>query len=182
MIEVVKNADTTANINKAAKGAAAAAVLRVDTIAKWLKKYNKEPEQWENAQHVFALSCAGYCVATYVLGIGDRHNDNIMLTRDGNLFHIDFGHFLGNYKKKYGVKRERAPFIFTQQYAAVLDGKNAPQYNKFVDTACKAFNILRRHKDIFITLFQMVYTYSYSYLFFTNFFYFYRCYVLVYLN
>ena len=68
----------------------------------------------------FTKSCAGFCVATFILGIGDRHPDNIMVNREGKLFHIDFGHFLGHFKKKYGIKRERVPFVLTEDFAKVI--------------------------------------------------------------
>jgi len=91
-----------------------------------------------------------------VLGVGDRHNDNIMLNRNGAMFHIDFGHFLGHFKTKFGYEREKAPFVFTKQYAQILGGKGAPAYQVFVDTACKAYNIVRHNAMLFINLFTMM--------------------------
>ena len=46
----------------------------------------------------------------------------LSLAFDSHQCHI--GHFLGNFKKKFGIKRETAPFVFTPQFAAVLGGSD----------------------------------------------------------
>ncbi len=81
MIEIVLNSDTTESIHLKYGGRFGA--LGDDTISKFLKDYNKTDEDFKVAQDNFIRSCAGYCVATYVLGIGDRHSGNIMLSRSG---------------------------------------------------------------------------------------------------
>eukprot|EP00735_Rhodelphis_limneticus_P000750 TRINITY_DN11275_c0_g1::TRINITY_DN11275_c0_g1_i1::g.762::m.762 TRINITY_DN11275_c0_g1::TRINITY_DN11275_c0_g1_i1::g.762 ORF type:complete len:1066 (+),score=268.88,sp/P54673/PI3K1_DICDI/38.97/0.0,PI3Ka/PF00613.15/6.2e-59,PI3_PI4_kinase/PF00454.22/2.1e-50,PI3K_C2/PF00792.19/5.8e+02,PI3K_C2/PF00792.19/4.8e-25,PI3K_rbd/PF00794.13/0.00056,PI3K_rbd/PF00794.13/5.8e-13,HEAT_2/PF13646.1/0.14 TRINITY_DN11275_c0_g1_i1:311-3199(+) len=154
MLQVVLNSDTTANIAKEAGGATA--VWQDDIYSNWLRGHNPSDTAYQAAVENFLVSCSGYCVATYVLGIGDRHNDNIMLRKDGNLFHIDFGHFLGNFKSKFGVKRERAPFVFTNTFAHVLGGPKGRDFGRFVELSCKAYNILRKHTNLFMTLFALM--------------------------
>eukprot|EP00708_Paratrimastix_pyriformis_P002409 GAFH01001155.1.p1 GENE.GAFH01001155.1~~GAFH01001155.1.p1 ORF type:complete len:549 (+),score=288.11 GAFH01001155.1:132-1649(+) len=153
-LEIVLNSKTTAHITKESGGATAA--FSETPLAEWLRSKNSAEADYEKAVENFAYSCAGYCCATYVLGIGDRHNDNIMMTNQGHLFHIDFGHFLGNFKKVLGVKRESAPFVFTPDYAYVLGGKDARMFKRFEELSQRAYNILRRHAHMFINLFAMM--------------------------
>ena len=154
MIEVVLSSDTVANITKKDGGAHAA--FSETPLMNWLRKYNRTTQDVERCLWNFVYSCAGYCVATYILGIGDRHNDNIMLREDGTMFHIDFGHFLGNFKTKFGFKRETAPFIFTPMYAYMMGGAGSPIYNHFCDIACRAYNIIRRQSNMLIILFTLM--------------------------
>lgn len=121
----------------------------------YLKKHNKTNQSLENATENFIRSCAGYCVATYVLGIGDRHSGNIMLTENGLLFHIDFGHFLGNFKTKMGIKRERTPFVFTDEMAEIMGGVAGPNFARFVEFCTKAYNQVRKHSNLLINIFLM---------------------------
>ncbi|XP_061832963.1 phosphatidylinositol 4,5-bisphosphate 3-kinase catalytic subunit delta isoform isoform X2 [Nerophis lumbriciformis] len=157
-IEVVKNSDTIANIQRNNSNSAATAAFNKDALLNWLKSKNPE-DKLEEAIEEFTLSCAGYCVATYVLGIGDRHNDNIMIRETGQLFHIDFGHFLGNFKRKLGINRERVPFILTYDFVHVIQQgrtNNSEKFERFREYCERAYKILCRNGTLFVNLFAMM--------------------------
>lgn len=157
MIEIVLNSDTTSGIQLKYGGGAMGA-LKLDPIDSFLRDNNKDKDYTEAVDN-FVASCAGYCVATFVLGIGDRHNGNIMVTKDGHLFHIDFGHFLGNFKKKFGVNRERAAFVFTPEMAFVMGGRKYRKHHlfkRFLSLCSKSFAILRQNAPIIENLFVLM--------------------------
>uniref|UniRef100_A0A3Q0R4A5 phosphatidylinositol-4,5-bisphosphate 3-kinase n=1 Tax=Amphilophus citrinellus TaxID=61819 RepID=A0A3Q0R4A5_AMPCI len=125
----------------------------------WKKEGLDLRNKLDRAIEEFTLSCAGYCVATYVLGIGDRHNDNIMIRETGQLFHIDFGHFLGNFKRKLGINRERVPFILTYDFVHVIQQgrtNNSEKFERFREYCERAYKILCRNGTLFVNLFAMM--------------------------
>uniref|UniRef100_UPI0037E7FBF8 phosphatidylinositol 4,5-bisphosphate 3-kinase catalytic subunit gamma isoform n=1 Tax=Semicossyphus pulcher TaxID=241346 RepID=UPI0037E7FBF8 len=157
MIEIVRNAATIAAVQRSHGGTTAA--FRNDALFEWLKSKCPFQEIHYKTVERFVKSCAGYCVATYVLGIGDRHNDNIMITDQGNLFHIDFGHILGNTKHFLGVSRERVPFVLTPDFLYVMGrvkGRNSLYFQQFRDTCTQAYLSLRSHSRLLVTLFSLM--------------------------
>jgi len=165
-IEIVVDSDTVANITAGDTGGLSGGLKAFsnDPLETWLLKNNggeKSSKDYEKAVQNFTTSCAGYCAATYVLGIGDRHNDNIMLTRKGDLFHIDFGHFLGNFKSfKKVYKRETTPFVFTPMYAQVMKSYDqsfsTAYYAQFEELSIKAYKILRENGHMIMNLFLLM--------------------------
>uniref|UniRef100_A0A3P8PFU7 Phosphatidylinositol 4,5-bisphosphate 3-kinase catalytic subunit alpha isoform n=1 Tax=Astatotilapia calliptera TaxID=8154 RepID=A0A3P8PFU7_ASTCA len=159
LIEVVRNSHTIMQI-QCKGGLKGALQFNSHTLHQWLKDKNKG-EMYDQAIDLFTRSCAGYCVATFILGIGDRHNSNIMVKDDGQLFHIDFGHFLDHKKKKFGYKRERVPFVLTQDFLIVIskgtqECTKTREFERFQEMCYKAYLAIRQHANLFINLFSMM--------------------------
>lgn len=129
-------------------------------IAEWLERQNPSQLEYQRAVDNFTVSCAGYSVVTYILGICDRHNDNIMLKTSGHLFHIDFGKFLGDAQMFGNFKRDRTPFVLTSDMAYVINMGDKPsiKFQHFVDLCCKAFNIVRKHGDLLLHMLALMAT------------------------
>uniref|UniRef100_A0A673GVA2 Phosphatidylinositol 4-phosphate 3-kinase C2 domain-containing subunit alpha-like n=1 Tax=Sinocyclocheilus rhinocerous TaxID=307959 RepID=A0A673GVA2_9TELE len=115
-------------------------------LAEWLRKYNPAEDEYEKASENFIYTCAGCCVATYILGICDRHNDNIMLRSTGHMFHIAF------------LAMDRAPFVLTSDMAYVINGGERPtsRFQLFVDLCSQAYNLIRKHSNLFLNLLSLM--------------------------
>ncbi|XP_076040725.1 phosphatidylinositol-4-phosphate 3-kinase catalytic subunit Pi3K68D isoform X2 [Oratosquilla oratoria] len=155
IIELVKDAET---LRKIQIEYGVTGSFQDRPIAEWLAKQNPSQLEYQRAVENFTASCAGYCVATYILGICDRHNDNIMLKTTGHLFHIDFGKFLGDAQKFGNFKRDRTPFVLTSDMAYVINGGEKPsdRFQSFVDLCCQAFNIIRKNGHLLVYLFALM--------------------------
>jgi phosphatidylinositol kinase/protein kinase (PI-3 family) len=51
-----------------------------------------------------------------------------------------------------GMARERTPFVFTKEMAYVMGGSQGEGFGTFLDIASIAYNVLRRHMHLLVSL------------------------------
>lgn len=119
-------------------------------IQDFLRSANYDPESPyfidREVMDTYVKSCAGYCVATYLLGVGDRHLDNLLLHPEGHFLHCDFSYILGRDPKTY------IPMRITEHMVMGMGGRDSDNYSKFLSLAGASFVALRRHSNLRVLL------------------------------
>ncbi|KJE91037.1 phosphoinositide-3-kinase [Capsaspora owczarzaki ATCC 30864] len=127
----------------------AAVLEKHGSIQAYLRKSDSSVSQ--EVMDTYVKSMAGYCVITYLLGIGDRHLDNLLLSESGNLLHIDFGYILGRDPKPFPP-----PMKLAKEMVEGMGGANSVHYKKFLAHCYNAFLILRKSSNLILNLFTLM--------------------------
>ncbi|XP_077244146.1 vacuolar protein sorting 34 isoform X2 [Tasmannia lanceolata] len=125
------------------------------SIVNYLQKFHPDDDGpfgiTATCLETFIKSCAGYSVITYILGIGDRHLDNLLLRDDGRLFHVDFGFILGRDPKPFPP-----PMKLCKEMVEAMGGAESQYYTRFKSYCCEAYNILRKSSNLILNLFHLM--------------------------
>ena len=125
------------------------------SVLSYLRSHNPDPSGplgvRKETIDTYIKSCAGYCVITYILGVGDRHLDNLLLQPSGHFFHIDFGFILGRDPKPL------APLVkLCKEMVEGLGGTASPQYAQFKQYCFTAYSTLRKSSGLVLNLFSLM--------------------------
>ncbi len=118
---------------------------------------NNPEDKVDDIKKRFIKSTGAYSIITYLLGIGDRHLDNIMITNRGILFHIDFSFLLGIDPKLYAPTIRIIPDMME-----VIGGTNSYNYLLFKNICNKCYNILRQNTNVICSLLSLLPENEYS--------------------
>ena len=101
----------------------------------------------------FAKSLAVSNCISYVIGLGDRHLDNIMIKYDDVLvFPIDFNHIMSNPLSLF----KQPEIKITNDMLLFLGGYSGIYYNEFIAYFLKVYDVMRLYKNVVIDYFEML--------------------------
>ena len=144
-ISIVENCETLYAISENLK----------TTIINYLLKHNPD-ESISNLRKKFKNSCAVYSVIAFLLSISDRNTENLLVTRDSQLFHVDYSYCCGSDPKPLKTSCIR----ITDQMLDALGGKNSKEYEEFKELCGQIYDILRRHINTFVCLLSLMPTFK----------------------
>lgn len=120
-------------------------------LHQWFVESFPEPEAWFAARLRYTRSCAVMSIVGHVLGLGDRHGENVLLEEgNGGTFHVDFNCLFD--KGLTFEKPELVPFRLTHNMVNAMGpaGIEGP----FRKTAELTYSLLRQHEDALITILE----------------------------
>lgn len=117
----------------------------------WFVEMFPEPGAWFTARLKYTRSCAVMSMVGHVLGLGDRHGENILFEEgNGGTFHVDFNCLFD--KGLTFEKPEVVPFRLTQN---MVDAFGAYGYEgPFRKCSELTFEILRQNEDTLMTILE----------------------------
>lgn len=125
----------------------------IEEHLKMLSEKNNIP--YEKVLNNYIVTCAGYCVATYLLGIGDRHLENLMITGDGKLFHIDFGFIFG--KEPNSTKQRLSTKIrISKDMVKPMGGIDGEHYKVFLQKFVECYKQLINKRSYLMNLIYLM--------------------------
>eukprot|EP01127_Copromyxa_protea_P021217 TRINITY_DN7249_c0_g1_i1.p1 TRINITY_DN7249_c0_g1~~TRINITY_DN7249_c0_g1_i1.p1 ORF type:complete len:2507 (+),score=519.55 TRINITY_DN7249_c0_g1_i1:98-7618(+) len=109
----------------------------------WLNSQNSE--LWLDKRTTYTSSLAVMSMVGYILGLGDRHPNNLMLNRNsGKVIHIDFGDCfeVAMLRDKFA---EKVPFRLTRMLIQAMEVSGTE--GLFRATCERVMGVLREHKE-----------------------------------
>jgi len=105
----------------------------------------------EDLDGFLSTAAAGY-IGGFLLGIRDRHEDNLMIQDKNKFFQLDFKHAFNN--KTFGIDGCR--FAISSRFKAALVARGV--WQNFKDRTAAAYMVLRRNSTLIIQLSRVLFS------------------------
>uniref|UniRef100_A0A913HXF1 Serine/threonine-protein kinase ATR n=1 Tax=Strongyloides stercoralis TaxID=6248 RepID=A0A913HXF1_STRER len=118
-------------------------------LGEYYQKQFVDPGQWYNARLNYTRSSATMCMVGFILGLGDRHCENILLDqKSGEIIHVDYN-ILFNKGEQLRIP-EIVPFRLTRN---IIDGFGPCGVEGHFRTSCElSLSTMRDNKEMLLTL------------------------------